>query len=522
MLAWMLYVAMVTLLLSAAAFAAERTARLRRAPTRWIWILTIVTSLLLPTAIASVSIQIPNVFTPTVSQHLFALREATSQRLSPASWVKDSSGRVPEWRGLDPLLKQAWIAMSGGMSLILAVTGAHLLLRKRRWPKKTLHGSLVYVTPDIGPAVVGLLRPRIVVPAWVTQAPAAQQALVMAHEQSHLDARDPQLLTIALCLLVAMPWNAPLWWQLRRLRYAIEVDCDARVLSSGHDINSYGSALIDVGARQSGFIGSVAAMSESKSFLEERIRIMVLKPKKWAGVAALGLACLSLGIVTVAAQVGPPNAPLASGAERKEVAVNPAVLAGYAGSYKLGPGILRITYNGTQLLAQLTGQETFEIFPQSEKEFFYKVVDAQISFITDAQGRATSLVLHQHGANMPAPRLDGAAAQQLEQSLAEKIRFQQPNPASEAALRRMIEAISAGKPNYNEMSPELAKAVQQQLPTMQPSIAHMGAVKSLTFKGVGNQGWDIYTVQYENGVLPWRIMLDGNGIIVGALLERLP
>jgi len=54
--------------------------------------------------------------------------------------------------------------------------------------------------------------------------------MVIAHEQSHLAAHDPLLLIVALFLLVLMPWNLPLWWQLHRLRYAIEVDCDSRVL----------------------------------------------------------------------------------------------------------------------------------------------------------------------------------------------------------------------------------------------------------------------------------------------------
>ena len=119
--------------------------------------------------------------------------------------------------------------------------------------------------------MVGLLRPRIVVPRWVTMALPSHQAAVIAHEQSHLDARDPQLFTLALALLVFMPWNLPLWWQLRRLRYAIEVDCDARVLKGGVDPAHYGETLIAVGERQSAYIGAVAAMSESKSFLEERI-----------------------------------------------------------------------------------------------------------------------------------------------------------------------------------------------------------------------------------------------------------
>jgi len=87
-----------------------------------------------------------------------------------------------------------------------------------------------------------------------------------------------------------MPWNLPLWWQLRRLRRAIEVDCDARVLNAGHDVNRYGETLLEVGQRHSAFLGSVAAMSESKSFLEQRIRIMLSKPKRWWKISAATLA----------------------------------------------------------------------------------------------------------------------------------------------------------------------------------------------------------------------------------------
>ena len=130
------------------------------------------------------------------------------------------------------------------MLLALIAGGfVHLALRKRRWQPAVVAGAPVLVTDDVGPAVVGLLRPRIVVPRWVTHAPRTQQSAVLAHEQSHLEARDPQLFTLALALLVFMPWNLPLWWQLRRLRRAIEIDCDARVLEGGIDAASYGETL---------------------------------------------------------------------------------------------------------------------------------------------------------------------------------------------------------------------------------------------------------------------------------------
>jgi hypothetical protein len=100
------------------------------------------------------------------------------------------------------------------------------------------------------------------------------------------------------------------------------------------------------------------------------------------------------------------GAPAAAPKGRKEITVDPKLFDGYVGEYQLAPNfILTITREGDQLFAQATGQPKAQIFPESEREFFYKVVDAQITFDTDSAGRATSLTLHQNGANMPAKRI---------------------------------------------------------------------------------------------------------------------
>ena len=65
-----------------------------------------------------------------------------------------------------------------------------------------------------------------------------------------------------------------------------------------------------------------------------------------------------------------------------------------------------ITRDGDSLFAQLTGQPQLEIFPASEVLFFYKAVDAQITFEPDESGRANALVLHQAGQNPRAERID--------------------------------------------------------------------------------------------------------------------
>ena len=522
MLLWMIYVIAVTLLLGAAAGAAERAARLRRAQSRWFWMLAIIASLLLPTIIASVSIQIPSIVSSAVPQKMIALREVTSTRLSPLTWMNPEAVHAATSPSMDLLLRRCWIAVSAAMLMVLVASGAHLFWRKRRWKTGTVGGASVYLASDVGPAVVGLIRPRIVVPAWLTQSSAEEQAAVIAHEQSHLDARDPALLTVALCLLVFMPWNLPLWWQLRRLRYAIEVDCDARVLRGGLDATRYGETLIAVGQRQSAFIGAVAAMSESTSFLEERIKIMVIKPGGAWRVAAAALGCLSLGLLAVAAEVGPPNATTSSDTP-VAIALDSATLDRYAGDYQLAPGaVLTVTREGNRLFARLTGQSKAEIFAQSDTEFFYKVVKARISFESDAQGRTSGLVLHQNGANLPAPRIDSSVARQIADATSAKVQSQKATPGSEAALRRLIAGISTGKPNYAEMSPALADATRQQLPRLEAALSHLGAVQSVEFRGVGNQGWDMYEVKQEQGSTQWRIALGADGIITGALVTAGP
>jgi serine-type D-Ala-D-Ala carboxypeptidase/endopeptidase len=94
--------------------------------------------------------------------------------------------------------------------------------------------------------------------------------------------------------------------------------------------------------------------------------------------------------------------------EHHEAVIDPKVFDNYVGRYQLAPNfILTVTREGDKLLAQATGQPKAEIFPESEQEFFYKVVDAQITFQTDGKGRTTGLTLHQNGANLAAQRIEG-------------------------------------------------------------------------------------------------------------------
>ena len=330
MLAWMIYVLVVSLLLGLAALAFEHSARLRRKPTRWPWGASMIGALLLPLTISSVSLQIPSMTgagDPAIMPgKIVVLREMTAGELSPSAWLAAGAGEFSASPALDPLLQAAWLAASAALLLRVAAGSAQLFRRRRRWERGSMAGVPVYISEETGPAVAGLLHPHIVVPRWLTEAAAGEQQLVIAHEHAHLAAHDAQLLALALGLLVCMPWNLPLWWQLRRLRFAIEIDCDARVLRRGHDVRQYGEVLIAVGARQSANIAVVAAMSESrsssKSLLERRIRNMLRARTKWAWATATMLACFGAVLVAGAAEVSPPNADASAKPESQGTAVD--------------------------------------------------------------------------------------------------------------------------------------------------------------------------------------------------------
>jgi CubicO group peptidase (beta-lactamase class C family) len=93
--------------------------------------------------------------------------------------------------------------------------------------------------------------------------------------------------------------------------------------------------------------------------------------------------------------------------ERVAIQVSPAVLEKYVGAYRLAPNfILSVTLENGQLITQATGQQKVEIYPETESEFFLKIIDAQITFVTDDSGTVTHLILHQNGRDMPAEKFE--------------------------------------------------------------------------------------------------------------------
>ena len=87
------------------------------------------------------------------------------------------------------------------------------------------------------------------------------------------------------------------------------------------------------------------------------------------------------------------------------IAIDPASLAAYAGRYPLTPRfVLTVTPQNGRLMVQATGQDAAEVFPESKTRFFYRIVDAQLTFEFGADGMASAVVLHQNGRDLRAER----------------------------------------------------------------------------------------------------------------------
>jgi serine-type D-Ala-D-Ala carboxypeptidase/endopeptidase len=149
------------------------------------------------------------------------------------------------------------------------------------------------------------------------------------------------------------------------------------------------------------------------------------EPRSRTGVVVLANMATPAGVDDIGRHLLDPAEPLLQAPKpRKEIAVDPKVLDGYVGIYELLPTMaLTITREENHLYAQATGQPRAQLFAESDKKFFYKMVDAQITFQPDEQGRAVGLILHQNG-NHPALRVDThSAAPKVRKEIAIDVRL---------------------------------------------------------------------------------------------------
>jgi hypothetical protein len=281
--AWILYCTGIGLLFACAAHFADGLIGRAGGQTRRVWAAGLIGATVLPVLAvvlrdAPPGVEVEGVLVPTT---------ATS------GLVMDF---VVSLATLDALLGISWILLSSALGL--RFLGGWLLTHRSRraWRPATVDGVPVLVSDRVGPATVGFVRSRIVLPRWALAAAPAERSMIVRHEQEHVASGDPRLVALAALVGVAMPWNPATWYMARRLRLAVEVDCDRRVMRSGDlDVRSYAELLLAVGARRASPAYGIG-FSVGRPFLEQRIDRMTSA----RGGASRAQAAIAVGVIAIA------------------------------------------------------------------------------------------------------------------------------------------------------------------------------------------------------------------------------
>jgi beta-lactamase regulating signal transducer with metallopeptidase domain len=178
-----------------------------------------------------------------------------------------------------------WPASMLAVGLALAATYRRHRRLVAASERHTIHDAPVRVSDDLGPLVIGARSAQIIVPRWLLARSDEEQRLVVLHERAHVEARDPLLLLAGCLAAAAMPWNPAGWFMLARLRLAIELDCDARLLARGASPRRYGQLLIELSAAPPlrRRLQSAPAFSYRASHLERRLHTMTARPPMFRG-----------------------------------------------------------------------------------------------------------------------------------------------------------------------------------------------------------------------------------------------
>jgi TonB family protein len=345
------YACVIGLALTGVGVLLEKTLIPCRRPARWVWVgaLAITSALTMAAPWRATPIAGPS-------------RHATASMMISMSANETSSAApavAPAWRdraraALDRISVAAaradvlagWIWAAGSLVVLGIYARARRALSRRRrgWRAVPLRDALVLLSPDDGPALVGVFKTEVVVPEWTLDLDPHAVDLMLEHEHQHQRARDSALLHLAPIAAVLTPWNPAVWWMLSRLKIAVELDCDARVLrgakASTNAVADYADLLLTVATRRSrGRAALVPATVAHESTLTRRIAAMSREKIRYvaarlslAGASALALlsAVLLVPSPRLEAQSGPPLAPVVVNVPRPVEPESVPVAAGIA------------------------------------------------------------------------------------------------------------------------------------------------------------------------------------------------
>ena len=306
-LATMMYGLIVAGLVGGAAWCLDRGLRAHGRPTRWVWLGALGVGGLAPFfprfLPAAASAAGPGPFTLPVGALYELGTAAPSQPVQGGSFLAGL--------GIGDSLGTLWVAGSVLVVLLFALLCLRLRRLRATWEPRDACGQEVLRSDRFGPAVVGLIRSRIVLPSWAFGLGEKELAMVVLHEREHVRARDPALLAAGLLLAALSPWNPAVWWSLARLRLAVEGDCDRRVLARGASARSYARLLLTVaaGCRRTPD-PAPALIRGGPSVIERRLMMIRTATKKPRIRASLLTAAAGLGLFALACDTPIPQSPV--------------------------------------------------------------------------------------------------------------------------------------------------------------------------------------------------------------------
>ncbi len=329
MITWMLYTLAASAVLCTATLLAERCLRVLALQTRWAWC-ACAAGILGFTAFTWRA-PVSDAPFPSFSSRAF---DSPAPRIATTLGVGSAPTSVREpVSDVKVIAIGVWIVLSIASGLSLAVARASLRRRRKTWMDDHVDGIAVKITDGLGPAVVGFIAPVIALPPWVRGEPPQRQRLIAAHEVEHVRAGDQWMIALLLGSIVLLPWNVLLWWAFVRAKYAIEIDCDARVTRGSVDVRAYAQLLIDVGGRVSRSF-AFPSFAESPSALERRIIALTRTPPRNAVVLSTALSGAAILLAIVACEIPRPAGP---GEARKSVSAAPPAVAVQDGPAPLRP-----------------------------------------------------------------------------------------------------------------------------------------------------------------------------------------
>jgi CubicO group peptidase (beta-lactamase class C family) len=164
---------------------------------------------------------------------------------------------------------------------------------------------------------------------------------------------------------------------------------------------TYGGAMLEISGRSSIlFNGQISGFfTTALRYPDEELYVVVLGNLESPSVqaVALGLAAIALG--------DPYQIP----GGRTAIDLDPAISEKYAGSYQLAPDtVVTITSEAGRLFIEAPDMPKFEIFPESETEFFAQVSGTEIllHFQVDGESTVTGMIVQQGDQEAHAEKID--------------------------------------------------------------------------------------------------------------------